>query len=384
VNGDPLLETPFDQYERYKAVQEIAAVLRPHGPEEVLRVLDVGGYFRTMEGLDSLPLGSFLPEDEVTVVDTGFCSLPNFVQASGTALPFSDGSFDIVVSCDTLEHIPREERGRFVSDMLRVAADYVVIAAPFSQEGRELAERIVYRYVIGRGGTHEPLRQHIAEGLPDGAALRDLLASEGLDYCELPGGNLFNWLVMMLVRHYLLDFPKGLSLLRDFDRLYNLNFYGKDRTPPPYRTFFVISQKPSNALRDQIQQRWASPSRDGEDQSGFHLYQLLLDLLLLEENHRLSCELKDSMAEQQRDLRRSNELLAEQQQELRQTNELLAKQQNEITVLRAEHQEELMRLREQQQREVTALRLSLGRQHEEELRQILHRLTSSGVRESPA
>jgi hypothetical protein len=381
VNRDPLLETPFDQYERYKAVQEIAGVIRPQGAQEVLRVLDVGGYFRTMEGLDSLPLASFLPEDEVSVVDTSFCSLPNFVQASGTALPFSNGSFDVVVSCDTLEHVPREERGGFVSEMLRVAGDYAIIAAPFSQEGRELAERIVYQYIVGRGGTQEPLRQHIAEGLPDRAALRDLLDSTGLDYCEFPGGNLFNWLVMMLVRHYLLDFPNGLSLLRDVDRLYNLNFYGKDRSPPPYRTFFVISQKRSNALRDQIHQRWASLSRDGGEQGGFHLYQLLLDLLLLEENHRLSGELKDLMAEQQRQMAA---LRAQHEQEVRRTNELLAQQQNEIAVLRAEHEEELKRLQEQQEREVTDLRLSLGRQHEEELRQILQELTSSGVRKSPA
>lgn len=45
---------------------------------------------------------------------------PLAVQASGTALPFADATFDFVVSLDLLGHIPVQEKGRLVSEIWRV------------------------------------------------------------------------------------------------------------------------------------------------------------------------------------------------------------------------------------------------------------------------
>ena len=61
------------------------------------------------------------------------------------------GSFDIVITCDTLEHVAREERAEFVLDTLALASGYGVMAAPLSRGGRDLSERIVHRHLTGRG-----------------------------------------------------------------------------------------------------------------------------------------------------------------------------------------------------------------------------------------
>lgn len=51
---------------------------------------------------------------------------------SGEKLPFENDSFDYVASIDTLEHIPPKKRLDFVSELVRVAKQKVVIIAPFA------------------------------------------------------------------------------------------------------------------------------------------------------------------------------------------------------------------------------------------------------------
>lgn len=264
-------------------------------------MLDVGGHFVTMEGVEFLPLAAFCSEDDVVVVDTAYCLLPDFVQGSGAALPFAEDSFDIVVTCDTLEHVPSTERAAFVSEMLRVSSRYALIASPFYGEEREWAERILYQFIVGRGGTHEPLRQHIEEGLPDKRALEQQLVSSGVDYCEFPGGNLYDWLVMMLTRHHLLDYPEAHALLRAIDRRYNVNFHGRDRFPPPYRSFFVVSQAQSDPLIDEVRTQFAPDDELDGAKGELHPYELLA-MLLLEENRSMTRELEDLVKKHEQEL----------------------------------------------------------------------------------
>ncbi|HEB12130.1 MAG TPA: class I SAM-dependent methyltransferase, partial [Actinobacteria bacterium] len=119
---EELMELPFDQFQRYKTVSEFADSIHREdkGP---LKILDVGGY----PGL----ITDFLPDDDITIVDVVPGDMPNYHQTKGGKLPFEDASFDLVCSCDTLEHVPAPDRQAFILELARVSKDYLLIPAPF-------------------------------------------------------------------------------------------------------------------------------------------------------------------------------------------------------------------------------------------------------------
>ena len=157
----PLFLQPVDTYERHWVVS------RHLRRREVRSVLDVGG-----EGL----LQRFLRGANCTTVnveDTGD------VQYDGLTLPFQSSSFDAVVSIDVLEHIPKEQRADFVSELLRVADREVVLAAPYGSDSHsELEQRALGAYREAHGRDHTYLREHVECGLPTldelGALFRDV------------------------------------------------------------------------------------------------------------------------------------------------------------------------------------------------------------------
>src|SRR5919202_474013 len=109
-----LTALPFDQYGRHRDAREVAELIRTlEGPAR-LAVLDVGGY----PGLAP----RFLPADWVVVADPAAVegSVPRgaaaYLRASGAALPFHSDSFDLVLSLDSLEHVPPRERPRYLAE----------------------------------------------------------------------------------------------------------------------------------------------------------------------------------------------------------------------------------------------------------------------------
>ena len=86
--NDKLLEMPFDQYQRYKTASEIVKTIKKEVGRKKLRILDVGGYFKNIEGQDTFPLQEFLPEEEVIVLDIAACRLAHYVQGDALNIPF--------------------------------------------------------------------------------------------------------------------------------------------------------------------------------------------------------------------------------------------------------------------------------------------------------
>ena len=155
---------PYDLYERHAVVSQL---LRTRlGDAAQVRILDVGGRSDLLE--------RFLDYRVVSVNPDGSGDLAG----SGFALPFADGSFNAVVSIDTLEHLPREKRSPFLRECLRVARHYLLVAAPLGGEAhRAHEERLdrLYRAVCGE--PHLYLGEHVRFGLPDIFEL-DQLASD--------------------------------------------------------------------------------------------------------------------------------------------------------------------------------------------------------------
>lgn len=244
VSSD-LLTLPFDQFQRYTTAAYVAGSVRAYLSKSRLRVLDVGGFHSTREGQAMLPLVQFLPSDLVVATDLADSVLPNYVRASGAVLPFGSEAFDLVVTCDTLEHVPPLRRSTFVDELLRVASHCVVLIAPFASTHTQRAERTLRDYLAGHNCTHGPLEEHFELGLPSEDDLRTMLGDRELAVIEFADGYLPNWLAMMMIH---LTPGTSSAFLAQLNRFYNRHFSPDDRREPAYRRVFVIAKEGHEAL----------------------------------------------------------------------------------------------------------------------------------------
>jgi len=226
-----LLDLPFDQYQRYRDVKEIVERLRTAaGP---FWLLDVGGG----EG-QYLPAPAFFTEDRVWVADLHDISSPRYVRASGLHLPFREKAFDIVFSCDTLEHVPRKQRAQFVKELFRASRRFVILVAPFRSALNEAAEQLIQEiYTQESREPNRALLEHAAYGLPDREKTQALIQKLSAYFLTFSSGNIHNWLIMNSIIFAL--GPISADLYRAANRIYNATFYERDHALPAYRTGFV-------------------------------------------------------------------------------------------------------------------------------------------------
>jgi methyltransferase family protein len=139
---------PPDKWERLSTVAGLVG--------EARTVLDVGGrgheLRRLLPGSDVLTLNVEEPAD--VVVPAG-------------RLPYEADAFDVVTSCDVLEHIPAEERAAHVSELVRVAADRLVACFPAGSPRKDRAEQdLAARLDRDYGVRFDFLDEHLERGLP--------------------------------------------------------------------------------------------------------------------------------------------------------------------------------------------------------------------------
>ena len=266
-----ILELSFDQYQRYKMVEELVGLIRDNCR---LRILDVGGH----PGF----IADFLPEDDTFILDTLPFQGLNYVQGDGVRLPFKNGSFDLVVSVDALEHIPPDRRAGFLEEQLRASRDYVLLAAPFEDENVSLAERIVNEFFIKKiGHPNDSLEEHFANGLPRLSETLSFFDQHGIQHLEIPNGYLYNWLVMMMALPAAQALPDSEQLVATINRFYNQNLYVSDNREPCYRTV-ILASKQHSLDRDYIVSRYNKVKADVPADAKLKLAELLLNLKLEE------------------------------------------------------------------------------------------------------
>jgi len=230
-----LIELPFDQYQRYRMLAEVADIFRPEGRR--LRVLEVGGY--------PPRLPRFLTQDEVMVIDQPAGDSPGYLQADGTRLPFRDREFDLAASLDTLEHIPPGKRVVFVDELCRTAKDYLVLAAPFQFEAAREAERIIFDFIRARAGyEHRFFKEHLEGEAPDQVEVEKQLIAAGFHTLILANGRLDHWMMLMAVYYFLDGRPEYEPVKTRTMALWNKNYYRSDNQEPAYRHFLVGSRRP--------------------------------------------------------------------------------------------------------------------------------------------
>jgi SAM-dependent methyltransferase len=227
-----ILDLPFDQFQRYRLAADLLGEVRP--PGEHWRVLDVGG--RTAL------LRSFLPQDDVVLVDLEVSGEPRLVLGDGSELPFADGSFDVVTAFDTLEHVPPRRRKAFVEEIRRVAKRYVMLVGPYQAPEVEEAEILLQRFMKDQLGVeHRFLEEHRHNGLPDRHAVEKQLAGLGAKVASVAHGNLERWLALICASMYM-DYSVTLRpIATRFFRFYNANLYKSDHGLPVYRHAVVAS-----------------------------------------------------------------------------------------------------------------------------------------------
>jgi len=237
VNGDRLmndvLTLPIDQYQRYRMAAQIAEALRIGG--SAFRALEVGGYPPRLQ--------EFLRSDAVLVTDRMPHNAPGYMQADALALPFPDNSFDLVVSLDVLEHIPQSDRPDFIESLKSVAAQYLIIAAPFDDPGGRIkeAESLLLDFINERHGyEHEFFKEHLDHGLPQLDKTLKIFSMDGWETLALPNGYFLRWFWMTLMDYALQN--RAEATREKLRRFYNINYYPLDNREPAYRRFIVASQ----------------------------------------------------------------------------------------------------------------------------------------------
>jgi glycosyltransferase involved in cell wall biosynthesis len=235
VESRRTLELPFDHYQRYRLIQQAVETLRPTGSAR-LRILDVGGWPGTLR--------EFLPADQLLVVDQGMKEGVDRV-ADGRNLPFPDGHFDMVVTSDTLEHVPVEGRNAFLGELLRVSAGPVLVGAPFDDPAVIRAEEVVDRLITVHYGRRYPFHEeHRQNGLPDLAATQDFFQSCGCSVAALPSGYLPRWTAALSVFFLAQWRYQDQPLSRALNAWYNGHFSDADNVEPAYRHLVVAARGP--------------------------------------------------------------------------------------------------------------------------------------------
>jgi len=169
-----LLETLFhprgiDRWSRYAyVVNEIKKL------ETMNKILEVGSGGGGVTSFISQDYEIFLVDVQKDVfqgLKIAHSRMVHSIVGDGCRLPFRDKAFDVVISVDTVEHIPKLIRNNFYNELKRVCKKKVVLTCPMQSndgifQGKNYDMAFQYLYERNYGVKEPNTAQHIAAGHP--------------------------------------------------------------------------------------------------------------------------------------------------------------------------------------------------------------------------
>lgn len=147
-------------------------------PESALRYLPIVRILRKNQltkskilevGSGSLGITPYLNEP-IDGLDSDFSGpkteLVNKIKGTAIDLPFRKNSYDVVISTDTLEHIPASSREKAIDEMLRVGSRMVIIVVPTGLLSQQQDSQLHDRFQKVFNKTDKFLSEHVQNGLP--------------------------------------------------------------------------------------------------------------------------------------------------------------------------------------------------------------------------
>jgi len=133
---------------------------------------------------------------------------------AGHKLPVNDNNFELVVSLDTIEHLPKNNRTSFLSELYRVAKKGFVLCAPFGTPEHLAYEKEILNSGTLDGDSFNYLTEHVKYGLPSPEEVSEMaklfsarVFYEG-DFRKVgPSGNKYKYfdLLVQMVSNSLID-----------------------------------------------------------------------------------------------------------------------------------------------------------------------------------
>jgi len=244
---ETLFDLPFDQFSRQAHVRAIIEGSKEISGIRKYKILDVGGYKGATE--------AFHKNDDVVIADVQKVKdVKNYIELSGSALPFEDESFDIVVSFDTFEHIPQKDRKHFINELYRVSKRGVLLAAPFDDTAKNVSRAEVrlndfHKKLYKK--SHRWLKEHIEYVIPSASKLEKQLEDNSIPFVYMNTNELKIWtqLQMMLFSIELDTDLRG--RIDDINRYYNRHLEKidvQDEGRAYYRRIYLLWK--DGSLRD--------------------------------------------------------------------------------------------------------------------------------------
>ena len=118
----------YDDIRRFISYFYQIDLVRKLHPETVLEI-----------GIGNKTVANYLKQNGITI-DT--CDFDQNLNPDYTAdirdLPFADASYDVVMACEILEHLPFEDVEKALRELQRVSKKYVLVSIPYASGGFEL------------------------------------------------------------------------------------------------------------------------------------------------------------------------------------------------------------------------------------------------------